>query len=145
MSAISDFVEPTKTIIAETKSVLEAAAGDNDDWNVRVLTLTDPLLILKTIVNESRIPAVMIFFSRATYPRQVQRPRRVTNIRVVVVDRNKDQREAATAAQDYGDSVIALLDEHILNQAKWEVLSVTAVPVGSGRAAYDIEFQVRDY
>jgi len=139
-STITNFIEPTKEIIAWVKSQLEIYMG----WNVyRYDKINKDELFMYIL--ELETPCAIVIYTGSTYDDENERRR--GSFSVIVADKDSTDTESATNdAQDLLDKVISLLDHEIYKDAFFRVVSDKPIDFkNSGMVAYEIGFIFDDH
>lgn len=139
---VTDYIEATATIVRETLDTLKPVDGFRDVLFFPGTSYRD----LFEWIPGLHLPAAVVIYTGSDYDNQ---PRRTIDLTVLVacsMPRRDDEALNGIAVQV--DRVVAALDEHILNQAKWEAEGDEPVDldgVAPQVACALVRFRVEDY
>jgi len=134
---VTAYIEKTEALLEETKRLL-VNAGYQPQFFSRA-KLSD----LDKVLSRAQLPAAAIVYGGSTYQ---DRPRRIAQVAVVCRPLQlSDTEETAESARAEMDAVIAILDEHILENAIWRIRSDQVVESRGGAISYVLTFDVEDH
>lgn len=137
---VTDFIEATETLLDHTVTTL--AAGLAAGTTVQKYTGSSNQELLEDWVPGLVLPAVTVTIPDSSYQ---NRPRRNARLVLLACVQNPQRETGAVTARALADACIALLDDHVYNDAVWRVQRDAAVDISPTCACQMAEFLIEDH
>jgi hypothetical protein len=131
---VTDFVETTEALLNEAVEQLETY----ESWNVEKFPGTNYDELFQFLPALS-LPAAVVVFEGSSF---ANRPRRTARIAVIALVESFTE---SASARTLMDKSVELLDDHILNQARFRALSQEAADFGPGISVCITHFEIEDH
>lgn len=137
---VTDFIETTETLLDHAVTTLQA--GITAGTTVQKYTGSSNEELFESWVPGLALPAVTVTIPDSSYQ---NRPRRNARMVLLAIVQNPQRETGAVTARALADACIALLDDHVYNDAVWRAQRDAAVDISPTCACQMVEFTVEDH